>query len=171
MILTKNAIKRAWEKGDIVLSPFDESQLGPVSYDYRLGPTLLEFTDFDGEKCNFKKVTIPKNGYVLKPHIMYLGNSFETLGSTRYAMSLIGNSSMGRLGLFMQVSADLGHTESSHKWTLEIVASRPTRVYPKMVVGQVSFWRNQGEVIADALTYNQFNEPHASLYVDRKDTP
>jgi hypothetical protein len=44
----------------------------------------------------------------------------EELGSRKYAMSLIGRSSIGRLGLFLQVSANLGHTGSSHCWTLEL---------------------------------------------------
>lgn len=54
-------------------------------------------------------------------------------------MSLIGRSSTGRLGLFLQVSADLGHTGAEHKWTLELVAAKPIKIYPNMIIGQISF--------------------------------
>ncbi len=74
-------------------------------------------------------------------------------------MSLIGRSSMGRLGLFLQLSADLGHTTSCHRWTLEIVATRPIWIYPGMVIGQVSFWRNTGTLNPSPALYATFNDP------------
>ena len=37
MILTGDAIIKAVKKGDIFLSPFDEKQVNPNSYNYRLG--------------------------------------------------------------------------------------------------------------------------------------
>lgn len=163
MILTRAEILKALESGDITLSPFHASQLGPVSYDYRLGDTLVKCIGFDGFKPTFEDVQIPEEGYVLEPHVMYLGNSMETLGSNKYAMSLVGNASMGNLGLFMQVAADLGHTTSSHQWTLEIVATKPTRVYAGMKVGQVSFYVNKGELNPAEGTYKHFNAPHASV--------
>ena len=74
-------------------------------------------------------------------------------------MSLIGRSSMGRLGLFLQVSANLGHTTSCHQWTLELVAAKPIRLYPNMIIGQVTFWDNQGEIYDHPFTYANFSLP------------
>lgn len=95
-----------------------------------------------GDTQVFEEAAIPEDGYILKPRQMYLGHTAETIGSRKYAMSLIGRSSVGRLGLFLQISANLGHTTSSHKWTLEMVSVKPLKIYPYMKIGQVSFWEN-----------------------------
>lgn len=42
-ILTKSAIRQKIQDGSIVISPFDESQLNPNSYDVRLGDTLAVY--------------------------------------------------------------------------------------------------------------------------------
>ena len=70
---------------------------------------------------------------------------------------------MGRYGLFLQVSANLGHTTSEHQWTLEIVAVQPIRVYSGMIIGQVSFWCNFGTIIKYDGQYGQLNNPQESL--------
>ena len=114
MILTGSEIKKYLRKGDIVISPFNEEQLNPNSYNYRLGD-ILTYKEDNGE---YKTITIPEEGFVLYPNRVYLGHTFEVLGSKKCAMSLFGRSSTGRLGLFLQVSADLGHTGAEHKWTL-----------------------------------------------------
>jgi dCTP deaminase len=146
MILTGSKIKEEILSGSIIIDPFLEDHVNPNSYNYRLDQTLKVFDSFEDNKPAFKEITIPDTGYVLEPGIMYLATTYETIGSDKYAMSLIGRSSMGRYGLFLQVSANLGHTTSKHKWTLEIVAALPIRLYPGMVIGQVSFWSNYGQV-------------------------
>ncbi|NJS42096.1 hypothetical protein HC766_07695 [Candidatus Gracilibacteria bacterium] len=95
----------------------------------------------------------------MKKNKMYLASTYEKLGSQKYAMRLIGRSSVGRLGLFLQVSADLGHTKSSHSWTLELVACNDIKVYKYMKIGQISFWRNIGEVEEYKSHFNKYNKP------------
>ncbi|WP_250032492.1 dCTP deaminase [Paractinoplanes maris] len=160
MILTGPFIEEEVRAGRIRIDPFDTGEVNPNSYNYRLGALLKRYDD---DLDRFVELEIPETGYVLTPHRMYLGHTSEVIGSTTYAMSLIGRSSMGRLGLFLQVSADLGHTTSCHRWTLEIVATRPIRLYPGMVIGQVSFWHNHGELRPSPATYATFNQPHESL--------
>lgn len=164
MILTGSSISEAVESGDIFLQPFDRSMVNPNSYNYRLGSTLRCFEGYEGDKSLFKTIVIPDEGYVLDPHQMYLGNTLEVIGSKKYAMSLIGRSSLGRLGLFLQISANLGHTTSCHQWTLEIVAVHPIRLYAGMKIGQVSFWNNCGHLIPSEFTYATYNEPQQSVY-------
>ena len=48
MILTGSEIKKYVENGDIVIEPFNEDQLNPNSYNYRLGETLT-FKEDDGK--------------------------------------------------------------------------------------------------------------------------
>lgn len=146
MILTGRRIVEAVRKGTIVLRPFDRAQINPNSYNYRLGSKLKVFERLERARPVFTERVIPEEGFVLRPGTMYLGHTLETIGSKAYAMSLIGRSSMGRYGLFLQVSANLGHTGSCHRWTLELHAAQPIRVYPGMRIGQVSFWTNRGSI-------------------------
>lgn len=148
MILTGLEIEFQLKMGNIILEPFDQNFINPNSYNYRLGNIIKKFKEFDKEKAIFEEIEFGDDGFILEPHRMYLGHTKEIIGSSKYAMSLIGRSSLGRLGLFLQVSANLGHTTSVHQWTLEIVATMPIRIYPGMIIGQVSFWENYGEVKA-----------------------
>ena len=163
MILTGSKIKQEIFDGNITIEPFTEAQVNPNSYNYRLGTVLKVFKDFDGHKSSFEEVEIPEDGYVLTPGVMYLATTSEVIGSNKYAMSLIGRSSMGRYGLFLQVSANLGHTTSKHRWTLELVAALPIRLYPGMVIGQVSFWENYGIVDPYKGRYGFINHPQESF--------
>lgn len=163
MILTGLKIKEEIENGSIAIEPFLESQINPNSYNYRLGPTIKVFKTFDNDKSIFEEVVIPDEGYVLEPGVMHLANTLEVIGSDKYAMSLIGRSSMGRYGLFLQVSANLGHTTSKHKWTLEIVAALPIKLYSGMVIGQVSFWVNYGDVTPYSGRYGFISHPQESF--------
>lgn len=168
MILTGPKIIEAYKAGRITIDPYDPAQINPNSLDYRLGPDLKKFDHFNGEKAVFKTIPFPEEGVVLSPHEMYLGHTLETIGSDTYAMSLIGRASIGRLGLFLQVSADLGHTTSSHQWTLEIVATKPIRIYPNMRIGQVSFWMNEGEIKVSPQTYALLSGAQESRQPDLK---
>ena len=147
MLLSGEKIKKEVKKGRIIISPFENSLLNPNSYNYRLSSTLYEICDSvidPKKKTNIKKIVIPENGYVLKPNRLYLGSTIEKIGSPKYVTQLIGRSSVGRLGLFLQVTAPLGHVGCEHCWTLELRVVQPLRVYPNMKIGQVSFWRITG---------------------------
>lgn len=157
MILTGSEIEKEVKKSKITITPFHKEQINPNSYNYRMGTKLV---DFSTKKC--KKITIPKSGFVLKPHQIYLASTYEILGSNKYAMSLIGRSSLGRLGLFLQISANLGHTGSEHSWTLELVCVKPIRIYPHMIIGQISFWDNKGEIKHYKKRYSGHNSPKQS---------
>ncbi len=87
-----------------------------------------------------RKVSLSSRGYVLNPGKVYLGATLERIGSDRYVTLLLGRSSIGRLGIFLNVTADLGHLGSCSHWTLELTVVQPVRVYPGMKIGQVSFW-------------------------------
>jgi dCTP deaminase len=137
MILTGPAIKTAWKAGRIVLDPFHESDLNPNSYNYHLGCKLL----VPGKTGKYaKETTIPTVGYVLQPNQLYLGMTHEKIGSSYFVATLLGRSSLGRLGIFLNVTADLGHLGSCSHWTLELTVVQPVRIYPRMKIGQVSFW-------------------------------
>ncbi|MBX7551545.1 deoxycytidine deaminase [Streptomyces sp. tea 10] len=147
MILTGPAIIEAVGQGEITITPFDRSLVNPNSYNYRLAGTLkVPTTAVTDPRLDTpcRKVEIPEEGFVLQPGTVYLGSTAEEIGSRHFVPSLIGRSSLGRLGLFLQISADLGQLGACHSWTLEIVAVQPLRVYAGMRIGQVSFWAPEG---------------------------
>ena len=165
MILTGPEIKRMVEAGDVTIDPFNVDQINPNSYNYKLGPKLLIPQYSEEEVFGFKEITLPEEGYVLEPHTVYLGHTYEVLGSKEFAMSLIGRSSLGRLGLFLQVSANLGHTGSCHQWTLELVAAQPFKIYPFMRIGQISFWCNKGNAKTYDAGYSCHSDPEISKFM------
>lgn len=156
MILTGTAIHSEFESGKITIAPFKSENLNPNSYNYHLGPWLKVPK---GESGDFELIDIPEEGFVLNKGCFALGHTEEKIGSTAYSMSLIGRSSLGRYGLFLQVSANLGHVTSCHQWTLELFATQTIRLYAGMRIGQVSFWENQGSIHCFGKTYANFNLP------------
>ena len=171
MILTGLEIKRMVQTGDVTIEPFNEEQINPNSYNYRLGSKLLVPQYTEEEVTGFEEILLPEDGFILEPHTVYLGHTYETLGSKEYAMSLIGRSSLGRLGLFLQVSANLGHTGSCHQWTLELVSAHPFKIYPHMRIGQISFWCNMGQAQAYDAGYSCHSDPEISKFMKEPDRP
>lgn len=169
MILSGLKIKEEVKNKKIFIEPFNEEFINPNSYNYRLGDELLEISDeiIDVKKrTKFKRIKLDNNGYVLKPHRLYLGSTMESIGSSEYVTQLIGRSSIGRLGLFLQVTAPLGHVGCKHNWTLELKAVQPLRVYPGMKIGQVTFWTIDGETFNtyEHGKYNKFKMPQVSMF-------
>ncbi|MDO4729851.1 MAG: deoxycytidine deaminase [Candidatus Saccharibacteria bacterium] len=164
MILTGSEIQKQVKKGSITIEPFTENLLNPNSYNYRLGKTLRIVTNDiidPRQEAVFTEVIIPEEGYILEPDKLYLGSTVEKIGSEEFVTSLIGRSSVGRLGMYLQITADLGQLGRAHCWTLEIRVVQPLRVYAGMRIGQVSFWKPAGDI--DKLYtagYTRFNTPH-----------
>lgn len=162
MILTGSAIQDAVNKKDITIFPFSKLQLNPNSYNYRLGDKIKVYSGIKDNEVSFEEKFIPESGLILEKRTLYLGHTHEIIGSDKYAMSLIGRSSLGRLGLFLQLSANLGHTTSKHRWTLEIFPLLTIKVFPRMIIGQVSFWKNSGKIETFNSAYVNSNEPKES---------
>ncbi|MGR6998327.1 dCTP deaminase [Yinghuangia aomiensis] len=146
----------------MTIEPFCPSRLNPVSYNYRLGSVLRTHRScvIDTHGANeLDEYVIPDDGMVLQPGRVYLGTTAEVIGSAVFVPSLIGRSSLGRLGVFLQYSADLGNVGSCHRWTLEIKVVQPVRVYAGMTAGQVTFWSTVGASLAYAGCFGRVSEP------------
>lgn len=170
MILTGANIKQEVEKGKIHIQPFDESQLNPNSYNFRLGDTITVYTEkiLDPKKQNkTKTLSIPKSGIILQPDTLYLGHTLEVMGSEHYVPIIRGRSSIGRLGIFVNITADLIDIGSINQWTLQMHVVQPVRVYPGMLIGQVTFWHVKGDVTLYNGKYQGSRGPVASeIYKD-----
>jgi dCTP deaminase len=149
MILTGNEIIKQVETGNIEIDPFNLKQINPNSYNFRLGNTIKYYINdvLDPKvKQDVNTITIDEKGYILNPGRIYLGHTFERMGSDSYVPIIKGRSSSARLGLFIHVTADLIDIGSHNQWTLQLYAVQPIKVYPGMLIGQVTFWKVIGEI-------------------------
>ena len=147
MILSGKEIKRNLGS-DIIIDPFNDKQLNPNSYNLRLHHELLCYEDsiLDMKKNHtVSKVIIPPEGLVLKPNTLYLGRTIEYTKTEHYVPMLEGRSSIGRLGLFIHITAGFGDVGFSGFWTLEIFCVQPIRIYPEVEICQIFYHSIQGE--------------------------
>ena len=171
MILSGLKIKEEVENGNIIISPFDEKMLNPNSYNYLLGERLFLLKDdiIDPKKpSSYDEIIIPDDGIILHPNQLYLGSTSEIIGSDKYVTQLIGRSSVGRLGLFLQVTAPIGHCGCKGAWTLELKVVQPLKVYKGMKIGQVTFWVIDGDksINYNNGSYNQNKNPRLSKFFE-----
>ncbi|GAX57766.1 dCTP deaminase [Streptomyces olivochromogenes] len=141
MILTGPAIAAAVHTGEITIDPYDPVRISPNAYDWRLGDTIRVCAgDLDAAAPTaFTEQHIPNYGLILVPGLLYLGVTHERTGSETFAQMLNGDRTLGSLGIWVHVSAPLGHQGHAIRWTLEIRAAKPVRVYPGMTFGKLVF--------------------------------
>lgn len=149
MILSGPAIKSRLGK-DIKIEPYSEDQLNPNSYNLRLHEDLLVYSTLplDMKKNNpATPLKIPAEGLVLTPGTLYLGRTVEHTVTHNLVPMLEGRSSVGRLGLFVHVTAGFGDTGFSGYWTLEMHCVHPVRIYAGVEICQIFYHSVEGEVV------------------------
>ncbi|MDP4710764.1 MAG: dCTP deaminase [Saprospiraceae bacterium] len=149
MILSDKKILESIERGEIVIEPFDRKNLGTNSYDVHLGKTLAIYKDhiLDARKHNpIEYLEIPDNGFVLHPNTLYLGVTLEYTETHNAVPFLEGKSSVGRLGIDIHATAGKGDVGFCNTWTLEISCTHPVRVYAGMPIGQLIYFKVDGEI-------------------------
>lgn len=152
MILSDSAISEAIQARDIVIEPFDRSCLGTNSYDVHLGKHLACYVAevLDARQHNqVERFEIDDAGIELRPGKTYLGSTEEYTETRRYVPFLEGKSSVGRLGIDIHATAGKGDVGFCNHWTLEISVAQPVRVYAGMPIGQLIYFRVEGEVGVD----------------------
>lgn len=147
MILSGKEIQNKLGK-EIIIEPYEGKRLNPNSYNLRLHNELLVYEDtvLDMKKPNAtKKILIPEEGLVLEPHKLYLGRTVEYTRTDGYVPMLEGRSSIGRLGMFIHVTAGFGDVGFSGYWTLEIFCVQPVKIYPNVEICQIYYHSIEGE--------------------------
>ena len=147
MILSGKEIARHMG-GDIVIEPFDPQRLNPNSYNLSLHNQLLVYEDrlLDMKTPNpTRELTSPPEGLVLEPDKLYLGRTNEFTKTERFVPMLEGRSSVGRLGLFIHVTAGFGDVGFAGYWTLEIFCVQPIRIYPNVEICQIYYHDIKGD--------------------------
>lgn len=166
MILTGPEISRQVSLGRITISPFTQAQVNPNSYNFRLGNTLKYYQsrELDVKHANpVKEVALDEAGYIIQPDRIYLAHTQEVMGSEYYVPIIRARSGVARLGLFVHVTADLIDIGSINQWTLQLHAVQPVRIYPGLLIGQVTFWMPTGEIALYEGKYQGSLGPKESL--------
>ncbi|MEO7309208.1 MAG: dCTP deaminase [Chitinophagaceae bacterium] len=149
MILSDTRILEEIETGSIKILPYDRACLGSNSYDVHLGATLATYKDhiIDAKKHNqIESFEIPDEGFVLYPHVFYLGVTQEYTETHAHVPFLEGKSSTGRLGIDIHATAGKGDVGFCGNWTLEISVKQPVKIYKGMPIGQLIYFPVDGEI-------------------------
>lgn len=133
----------------IGIHPFKFEQLGPSSYDFRLGNTFVVFKNqveiIDPKDVQDLMETVYiEDGefFVLHPGQFALGGSIEKFTLADDIVGQVnGKSSLGRLGLQIHATAGFFDPGWDGIATLELsnVAPIPIRLYPGMLIAQMVF--------------------------------
>lgn len=173
MILSGKEIQKHIGR-EIIIEPFDESRINPNSYDLTLSNELLVYEKeiLDMKNPNpTRRILIPETGLLLEPNRLYLGRTNEYTRTDTFAPMLEGRSSIGRLGLFVHVTAGFGDVGFAGYWTLEIFCVQPVRIYPNVAICQIYYHTIDGdfdlyhgkyqnnEGIQPSLMYEHFQPP------------
>ena len=133
---------------DIEIDPFDPSQLNPNSYNLRLHNELLVYDDpvLDMKRPAWtSEILIPESGYRLEPDRLYLGRTVERTRTLNLVPMLEGRSSVGRMGMFVHVTAGFGDVGFEGYWTLEIFCIQPIIIYPNVEICQIYYHTIEGD--------------------------
>jgi len=164
MILSGNEIRQQLGR-NIQIDPFDESRLNPNSYNLSLHDELLVYEEvvLDMRKSNrVERLRIPEEGLVLTPNQLYLGRTIERTETHNLVPMIEGRSSIGRLGLFVHVTAGFGDVGFCGYWTLEMFAVQPVKIYPGVPICQIFFHQIAGDITeysSDKYQHNRDIQP------------
>lgn len=174
-ILSDTAIEAEMRSGRIVITPYDENALGGNSYDVHLSPHLMTYKEvlhsdtayLDCKKDNpvVEREISERDGYLLRPGILYLASTLEYTETHEHVPYLDGKSSIGRLGIFIHTTAGRGDVGFCGHWTMEISVLHPIRVYAGMPIGQLTFHTVEGEV------ERKYKQKTSSVYKDVEHGP
>lgn len=149
MILSGEEIRRQ-HGTKIKIDPWVPERLNPNSYNLTLHEELAVYTDAELDmrrKPTLEHIRIPPEGYLLQPGRLYLGRTVEYTETHDYVPMLEGRSSIGRLGMFVHVTAGFGDVGFCGFWTLEISTIHPIRIYAGVEICQVFYHTIQGEYL------------------------
>ena len=174
MILSGKEIEARLGK-EIRISPYSPEQLNPNSYNLRLHHEILVY-ESDQLDMKIKNATapmvIPDDGLLLTPNKLYLGRTIEHTETEGLVPMLEGRSSVGRLGLFVHVTAGFGDVGFCGYWTLELFCVQPIRIYAGVEVCQIFYHTIAGEYqrYASGKYQNNSGIQSSKLYKDFQQT-
>lgn len=147
MILSGLEIEKNLGK-NIIIEPFNRNQLNSNSYNVKLHNKLLIYKEnlLDMKKPNeTKEIIISEEGFKLESNQLYLGRTLEYTSTKKFVPMIEGRSSIGRLGIFIHITAGFGDVGFSGYWTLEIFCIKPIIIYPNVEIAQLYYHTIDGD--------------------------
>ena len=147
---------------DIIIDPFNPDQIGPNSYDLRLGGQIVILDPahdiFDGEQGSKGRTIEMKKGEQIcfMPGWFYLCHTEEYTETRNLVPCIEGRSSAARQGLSVHLSAGFGDIGFCGQWVLEVTAAIPVIVTIGQRICQISYQTIEGATVdyADKGRYN-----------------
>ena len=139
-MLNKNGIINELDKNIFVDNA--KENIGENYINVTLGNQLkvYDVPMLDVKKTNhFKEIIIPEEGYILEPKKLYLGRTNEYTKTYDYVPLLSGLVDLAALGIEIHVTAGFGDNGFEGTWTLEIIVTNPTILYPNMPIGRLYY--------------------------------
>jgi dCTP deaminase len=152
--------------GDVKIEPYNPAALNPNSYNLTLHDEVMVYEEvvLDMAKANrVRRIQIPPEGLVLSPNQLYLGRTAERTETHNLVPQIEGRSSVGRLGLFVHVTAGFGDVGFCGYWTLEMFAVQPIRIYPGVPICQIFYHEITGAYDEYASKYQHNHDIQPSL--------
>jgi dCTP deaminase len=143
---------------DIALTWYGNRGIGDVDFGGQRWPIMdcaREMETID--------VPIPGDGIILAPGILYLASTVEYTETHQHVPYCDGKSSVGRLGIFIHVTAGRGDVGFAGHFTLEISVVQPVRVYASMPIGQLTYHVVAGHVA------QRYQTKRGASYLDGRD--
>ncbi len=155
-VLTKSAILKEIKNGNIKITPFKKSQVGPGSIDLTLDNEFRVYKKVDkivhvNSKTDHKKFT--KKIKVKKFLTLMPGDTVQGVTKEKITLApdlcgwLEGRSRFARLGLLVHISASFIQPGISNKQVLEIsnMSNMPLALYPGTAICQIIIERTEGK--------------------------
>ena len=171
MILSGHEIRKQLGT-NIVIEPFDEANLNPNSYNLTLHDEVMMYEEvvLDMRKRNrVRRIPIPDEGIVLNSNQLYLARTAERTETHNLVPMIEGRSSIGRLGLFVHVTAGFGDVGFCGYWTLEMFAVQPVRIYPHIPICQIFYHEVTGHLCEYSSKYQHNHDIQPSLLFEELD--
>jgi len=164
-MLTGKEIEKLARAGDILLDPLDSQNIGPNSYDLRLGNAMARVVSNDWGRINtrlpgkVKPIKLKKSRlgkyFLLLPGQVYLGHTVEIIGSDNYVGIIHGRSSVARHGAMTHLTAGFCDLGWRGQVVLELanLTPYPMMLFPGDRVCQVEFDSVDGSIKRYSSTY------------------
>lgn len=158
-MLTGMEIVEQIKLGNIKIEPFSMDQLNPNSYNLTVADKVAYFTndllDTKG-KNKIEVVDIPEDGYLLVPNTLYFVNINEYTETNSFIPFISGRSSIGRLGISVHPTANMGTNGYKGYWNFNIWVVRPVKIYPNMKIGQIYYYKAiGGEILHSKVSFTK----------------
>lgn len=165
-ILTRDEILKEIRSGNITITPFDASKIGPGSVDLHLGEDFRIFKKVHdivdiNEMTNYEEMTElihAPEGIVLMPGETILGITREVIKlAPNICGWLEGRSRFARVGLLVHISASFMQPGINNQQVLEMTSfsPMPLRIHPGTAICQFIFQKTIGEARYEGRFKNQ----------------